>query len=106
MMSINVASLLNDTVTATKRVQTRTTIDFVDQIVNVDTSIEIVIQPASAEDLTVDVIDWSIRHVKIWSTTDIEIDDFILYQGITYLVVQRLGYNDFGYTKVIAEEQK
>lgn len=103
-LSSTIANLTNATVT--RRVQTITTVDFEEQTVNVDTTLDVVLQPAAPEKLVKAGLDSSKSHIMLHCLEPIDMGEYILYGGKTYKVVSPLDAALYGFTQVIAEEWK
>ena len=92
--------------TVTLKTVTKTTVDF-QPVIDVTTeAIKAVVQVARPETLNVGDIDWSLRYLRVHSTSQIDVGQYIEYQGINYKVITPSNWQDYGYSEVIAEEVK
>lgn len=86
---------------------TETTVDFVKTIVVVSAPIMAVVQPADAEKLQVNQIDYSLEYIQIHSVTPMAIGQFVEWDGRDFkLVPFRKSYGQYGYTEAVGEETK
>lgn len=86
---------------------TRTTVDFVDQIVITPKPLRAVVQVADKERLNPDEIDWSLRYILIHSKQPMQLGQYVEYQGTDYKLTQGdANYQDYGYTELVGEEVK
>lgn len=84
---------------------TETTVDFVPTTVVVVEEILAVVQPADAEKLMVDQINYALEYIWIHSVTRMAIGQYVEWQGRDYkLVPSRKGYHQYGYTEAVGEE--
>ena len=91
----------------TKRVQTKTVVDFVETITNVDTTIKAVVQVADMETKQAENLDFSKRYIQIHTPSDnLEINDFVIYKTVSYKIVRKNNYADYGYVETIGEQVK
>ena len=86
--------------------RTFTSVDFVETPVDVVTPVLAVVQPSSAEELKVLEVDYSLKHQTLHSVSLIANGQFFTYQGIEYKVISPTGWNDYGYTEAVGEQQK
>lgn len=86
---------------------TETTLDFVPTRTVTAASIMAVVQPADAEKLQVDQIDYSLEYIQIHSVTPMAIGQYIEWDGRDFkLVPFRKGYGQYGYSECVGEETK
>lgn len=86
---------------------TETTVDFVPTRTVVAATILAVVQPADAEKLQVDQIDYSLEYIQIHSVTPMAIGQYIEWNGRDFkLVPFRKGYGQYGYSECVGEETK
>jgi len=86
---------------------TDTTVDFVPVRAVTVAPLLAVIQPADAERMQVDQIDYSLEYIQIHSVTAIQIGQYIEWDGRDFkLVPSRKGYGQYGYTDAVGEETK
>jgi hypothetical protein len=86
---------------------TETTLDFVPARTVTAASIMAVVQPADAEKLQVDQIDYSLEYIQIHSVTPMAIGQYIEWDGRDFkLVPFRKGYGQYGYSECVGEETK
>lgn len=86
---------------------TETAVDFVKTVVVLSVPIMAVIQPADAEKLQVDQIDYSLEYIQIHSVTPMAIGQFVEWDGRDFkLVPFRKSYGPYGYTEAVGEETK
>lgn len=90
----------------TLKTVTTTTVDFQEQRVVTPSPLLAVVQPADPERITVDQVDWSMRHYTVHSRSPIDVSQYIEYHGVDYKVIQLLAYGDYGYWEVVIEEMK
>lgn len=84
-----------------------TTVDFVPTVVIVTEDIRAVVQPADAERLQVDQIDYSLEYIQIHSVTPMAIGQYVEWDGRDFkLVPFRKGYGQYGYVEAVGEETK
>ena len=88
------------------RVVTRTTIDFVNQLVNVDTAIRAVIQVATPEEVLAEELDRSLAHLKVHARFVFEIGQYVIYKTDSYKIVKASNWIDYGYTRCFASRNK
>ena len=86
---------------------TETTVDFVPTRTVVAATILAVVQPADAEKLQVDQIDYSLEYIQIHSVTPMAIGQYVEWNGRDFkLVPFRKGYGQYGYSECVGEETK
>lgn len=83
-----------------------TTVDFEEVRVVTPTPRTAVVQPADPERITVEQVDWSMRHYTVHSRYPIDVAQYIEYQGVDHKVIQLLAWGDYGYWEVVIEEMK
>lgn len=100
------STLLGWTQSVSLKTATTTTVDFVPTTSIASQTIQAVIQPAQKEVLAPAEIDWSLNYITVHSVSQIDIGQYIEYNGVNYKVVQILQYGDYGYYEVVGEEVK
>lgn len=103
----NMASALDGwEIPITVKTVTETSVDFVvTQVVTAET-IKAVVQPAQMEDLNAETVDRSREYIKVHSTNDITLNQFVEFQGKDFKVITRGNYSLYGFIEVMAEETK
>lgn len=86
------------------RTVTTTTVNFERVETVTDTPLLAVVQPASAEAINVQEVDFSLRHYTIHSRTPLDITSRVVYQDTEYKAVQLNAWGDYGYWEAVVEE--
>ena len=97
-----------------RKVTTTTDDDANDVRVTVDESILACIQVARPEELLIDNLDRSVRHIKAYARFTFKLSDlgvsnvnyYIIYKGVSYKIIQASDWIDYGYSRCFAEETK
>ena len=84
----------------------KTTVDFEPVINRTDIDFQAVIQPADYERLNPDIIDWSLKYIRIHSVTEFQVGQFILYKNEYYKIIPAQYWSDYGYMDGIGEQVK
>jgi hypothetical protein len=66
-------------------------------------TVDMVVQVAEAQQLQVEQLDWSKRHIQCHTRADIFMKEIVEFQGEDYIVRSRNPYGQYGYTEVFAE---
>lgn len=90
----------------TLRTITTTTVDFERVDTVVDVPLRAVVQPTKAEDISVQQVDFSLRHYTIHTVEPISITSRIVYQATEYKAIQLNAWGDYGYYEAVFEEVK
>lgn len=88
------------------KTKTVTRVNFVDTVVVTSANHLAVVQPAQKEQLSPDSIDWSKEYIQVHDRQQIDIGQFIQWQGRDFKIIQRGSYGQYGYYEVFAEETK
>lgn len=80
--------------------------DFKRETVTSNESVRAVIQPERAENLRIENIDYALRYIRVHSRFDIDIQDFINYEGRDYRMITKTDWGSRGYVELIGEEVK
>ena len=86
----------------------KTTVNFMETIVVVVTSIQAVVQPADKTKINIGSLDWSKKYILIHKRgAGIEMNNFIEYNGRDFKIIGPNGdYEDYGFIEVVGEETK
>jgi len=87
------------------RVVTRTIVDGIVQVVNVDIDILASIQVATPEVLA-ENLDRSAANLKVHARFAFEIGQYVVYKNDSYKVVKLSNWIDYGYTRCFASRNK
>ena len=84
------------------------TVDFVETVAVVVTSIQAVVQPADKTKINIGSLDWSKEYVLIHKRgSGIEMNNFIEWDGRDFKIIGPNGnYNGYGFIEVVGEETK
>ena len=84
------------------------TVDFVETVAVVVTSIQAVVQPADKTKINIGSLNWSKKYILIHKRGGgIEMNNFIEYKGRDYKVIGPNGdYEDYGFIEMVGEETK
>lgn len=85
---------------------TETTVSFVKTRVVTVVDLLAVVQPAEKKKLNPDTLDWSKEYLQVHSRTQINLGQFIEFQGKDFKLVQKGNYGNYGYFEMFAEETK
>lgn len=85
---------------------TETTVNFVKTKVVTVVGLLAVVQPADKKKLNPDTLDWSKEYLQVHSRTQINLGQFIEFQGKDFKLVQKGNYGLYGYFEMFAEETK
>lgn len=67
-------------------------------------SIYAVVQPADIEKLEVGNIDFSLRYIQIHTKEPVKTGQFIVYNEITFKIINVSDFADYGYYMAVCEE--
>jgi hypothetical protein len=82
-------------------------VNFVETMVKTSSvPISAVIQPASQERLQSLQIDFSLRYIQIHATTQLNVGQYIVYNGVNYKIITSGDYQLYGFSDVVGEETK
>lgn len=90
----------------TYRNYVKTRVDFVDTFVPNDTQIFMVVQPAERTKLAIDQVDDSLEYIQVHSRQRLQVNNFILFEGMEYKVITPGNYGQYGYWEQVGEEVK
>lgn len=85
---------------------TQTIVDFEPVETFVTTDIQATVQTADKEKLKVDNVDWSKRYLMVHTPATFGINDFVVYEGGDYKIIDVNNSDVYGYYEAIAEEVK
>lgn len=88
------------------KTETKTRVDFVDTFIITGDPHLAVVQPAQKEQINPDILDWSKEYVQVHDRQQIDIGQYIEWQGRDFKIIQRGNYGLYGYYEVFAEETK
>ena len=83
-----------------------TSVDFEETETVTESNIRSVVQPADKDKLNADNIDWSLEYMWFHTKFNIEIGQYIEYQGKDYKIIDLKRYGDYGYFEATGEETK
>lgn len=89
-----------------KRTKAISTIDFVETVVNTDTVINAAVQVADQETIQKNNLDFSKIYIMVHTSSNLDIGNFLVWQGQEHKIVRRNYYIQYGYNEVVAEEVK
>lgn len=90
----------------TLRQSTQAIINHKPQFTYLDSTIKATIHPADMEKLQIEGIDKNIKYIDIFTTTEVKINDLIVYKGSTYKVIKSDNYSEYGYFELVGAEDK
>lgn len=85
---------------------TEATVNFVKTRVVTVVDLLAVVQPAEKEKINPDILDWTKEYLQVHSRTQINLGQFIEFQGKDFKLVQKGNYGLYGYFEMFAEETK
>lgn len=68
--------------------------------------ISAVVQPPTPEQLNAESLDWSLRPLTFHSVSQIELGQYIEYEGRDYKIITDGNWQLYGFSEVIGEETK
>lgn len=90
----------------TVKTLTQKTVDYVDASTVAGRTIQAVVQVANKRKLNADTIDWSLRYLQIHSPDQVQVGEFIEYDGEDYKIIDDGDWQLYGYTEAVAEQTK
>lgn len=92
------------TQSVTLKTVTTTTIDFEPSTAIASTPIMAVVQPADKKRLNQDAIDWSLLYILVHSVTQLNVGQYIEYNGINFKLISLGAYGEYGYYEATGEQ--
>lgn len=82
-------------------------VNFIETMVKVSSvPIDAVIQPASQERLRSLEIDFSLKYIQVHAATQINVGQYIEFNGANYKIITPGDYQLYGFSDVVGEETK
>lgn len=85
---------------------TETTIDFEPVYNTTQRTITGVVQPTNPSTLNIDTLDYTLKYITIHTTDALSANEFVVYKGDNYRVLNKGGWSDYTFNKVLCEEYK
>jgi hypothetical protein len=90
----------------TVKTVTKTTVNFVTVETVTTRTQQCVVQVADKEKLNSGTIDWSLEYLLVHSAGQLQVGEYVEFNGMDYKIISRGAWSGYGYTEVICEETK
>lgn len=89
----------------TVKTKTVTTVDFEEKVSVSARTVDALIQPADPKQLQeLNGIDFSLQYIMVHSVQEIEVGEFVEFDGKDFKVITRHPWDRYGFCKVIGED--
>jgi hypothetical protein len=83
-----------------------TTVDFEPVTVAIESQIEAIVQTTNPSSLNIDTIDHTLKYITVHSKTPLSANDYVVYKGVNFRVLQVGDWSDYTFNKYLCEEYK